>query len=92
MHCKEMLQAAQHHVRLGNPKTALQYLLQAAQLFNEPGTTKSVAEQLQGLMTGVGEQHQDVLELANLLSAFSLGRQAGNEGCSIMGMHEAMEV
>lgn len=73
--CKEILIHSQHQLRIGNPKTALQCLLQAAQLFNEPGTTKSVADQLQGLMAGVGEQHQDVLELATLLSSFSLAGQ-----------------
>lgn len=69
---REMLDAAHQHLRTGNAMAALQTLLRAASLFNEPGTSSSVAEQLQGLVAGLGEQQQQVSALSELLSSFSL--------------------
>lgn len=68
---REMLNSAHQHLRAGNYSMALQTLLRAASLFNEPGTTTSVAEQLQGLVAGLGEVGQ-VLQLSELLSSVSL--------------------
>lgn len=69
---REQLDAAHQHLRAGNTIAALQSLMRAASLFNEPGTTRSVAEQVQALFAGLGDQQHQVVELSQLLSSFSL--------------------